>query len=108
MATFQHHLHGLRIERVRPLRPWPALQPIDRAPQPKPLVMGTPVARTPALAKVQTRWQPDSMPTFPIEPANDPVRRLADHDRAGLTLLTLVLCVTASVALLGFGLQILQ
>jgi hypothetical protein len=36
------------------------------------------------------------------------VRRVADNERAGLTLLTLVLCVTASVALLGFGLQILQ
>ena len=48
------------------------------------------------------------MPTFPIEPADDPVRRLADTERSALTLLTLVLCVTASLALLGFGLQIVQ
>ncbi len=108
MATFQPQMHGLRTQRVRPLLPWPALAPIDKAPQPKPLVMGRQVEPSPAIAKVQTRWQPGGMPTFPIEPANDPVRRVADNERAGLTLLTLVLCVTASVALLGFGLQILQ
>jgi hypothetical protein len=48
------------------------------------------------------------MPTFPIDPANDPVRRAEQNDRASLTLLTLVLCVSVSVALLGFGLQLLQ
>ncbi len=110
MATFSHHLAGLHIERARPMRPWPKLAPVDRAPEPKPLVMGggQEVSVRPALARVRTRWQPDSMPTFPIEPANDPVRRFADAERSALTLLTLVLCVTASVALLGFGLQILQ
>lgn len=108
MATFSHHLAGLHIERARPMRPWPKMAPVDKAPDPKPLVMGEPVSTRPALARVRTRWQPDSMPTFPIEPANDPVRRLADSERSALTLLTLVLCVTASVALLGFGLQILQ
>jgi hypothetical protein len=108
MATFQPQMHGLRSQRVRPLLPWPALAPIDKAPAPKPLVMGRPVEPSRPMAKVRTRWQPGSMPTFPIEPANDPVRRAADNERAGLTLLTLVLCVTASVALLGLGLQILQ
>jgi len=80
---------------------------VDKAPLPKPLVMGTlpPVV---AKARVRIRWQPDSMPVFPIEPANDPIRHLADDDRASLTLLTLVLCVTVSIALLGFGLQLLQ
>lgn len=109
MATFSQHLAGRHIERARPMRPWPKLAPLDRAPEPKPLVMGTDqVSTRPALARVRTRWQPDSMPTFPIEPADDPVRRLADTERSALTLLTLVLCVTASLALLGFGLQIVQ
>jgi len=69
--------------------------------------MGTlpPVARS---ARVRTRWQPDSMPVFPIEPANDPIHQLARDDRMSLTLLALVLCVTLSIALLGFGLQLLQ
>ena len=108
MATFQPHLHGLRIEPARPLRPWPKLAPVDRAPSPKPLVMGPDVQSRPALARVRTRWQPDSMPTFPIAPVDDPVRQLERSDRASLTLLTLVLCVTVSIALLGFGLQIVQ
>ena len=110
MATFPHHLHGLHIEPARPLRPWPRLAPVDRAPTPKPLVMGRDddVQSRPAMARVRTRWQPDSMPTFPIDPAHDPVRRAEQNERAGLTLLTLVLCVSVSLALLGFGLQILQ
>lgn len=108
MATFPNYLHGLRIEPARPLRPWPKLAPVDKAPSPKPLVMGSDVQSQPAMARVRTRWQPDSMPTFPIDPANDPVGKADDNERAGLTLLTLVLCVTVSVALLGFGLQILQ
>lgn len=108
MATFLPHLHGLQIERARPLRPWPKLAPLDRAPSPKPLVMGPDVQDRPAMARVRTRWQPDSMPTLPFEPAADPVRLVEESDRASLTLLTLVLCVTVSVTLLGFGLQILQ
>ncbi|MCG3188750.1 MAG: hypothetical protein LKCHEGNO_00905 [Burkholderiaceae bacterium] len=91
----------------RPLRPWPRLAPVDKAPLPKPLVMGGTVPPQPK-ATVRTRWQPDSMPVFPIEPANDPIRHLVDDDRASLTLLALVLCVTLSIALLGFGLQLLQ
>jgi hypothetical protein len=108
MATFPHYLQGLHVEPVRPLRPWPKLAPVDRAPSPKPLVMGSEVQSRPAMARVRTRWQPDSMPTFPIDPADDPVRKVDDNERAGLTLLTLVLCVSVSLALLGFGLQILQ
>jgi hypothetical protein len=91
----------------RPLRPWPVLMPVDRAPAPKPLVMGGTLPPTP-LARVQTRWQPTAQPRFPIEPANDPVHHLAEDDRAGLALLTLVLCVTLAVALLGFVLQVMQ
>lgn len=94
----------------RPLRPWPVLVPPDKAPPPKPLVMGS-KPQPLALARVRTRWQPTTSseaPRFPIEPANDPVKRLADDDRTGLTLLTLVLCVTVAIALLGFGLQMLQ
>lgn len=110
-------LPGLVAPPRRPLRPWPALMPVDSAPPPKPLVMGRcpqPVddGQPLALARVRTRWQPTTTtqlpPRFPIEPANDPVQRLADDDRAGLTLLTLVLCVTLAIALLGFGLQVLQ
>ncbi|MBE7424856.1 MAG: hypothetical protein IT503_12640 [Burkholderiaceae bacterium] len=98
--------HGLPGAQ-RPLRPWPRLAPVDKAPPPRPLAMGTlpPLAPKP---QVRTRWQPDSMPVFPIEPANDPIRQLAADDRASLTLLALVLCVTVSIALLGFGLQLMQ
>ncbi len=91
----------------RPLRPGPVLMPVDRAPTPKPLVMGGTLPPTP-IARVRTRWQPGAAPVFPIEPANDPVHRLAEDDRAGLTLLTLIVCVTLAVALLGFVLQVLQ
>jgi hypothetical protein len=91
----------------RPLRPWPVLMPLDRAPTPKPLTMGGTLPPTP-MTQLRTRWQPGSAPVFPIEPANDPVHRLAEDDRAGLTLLTLILCVTLAVALLGFVLQVLQ
>lgn len=111
-------LPGMVAPPRRPLRPWPTLMPVNLAPPPKPLVMGRsplPDAGQPlALARVRTRWQPATgshttrPPRFPIEPANDPVQRLADDDRAGLTLLTLVLCVTVAIALLGFGLQVLQ
>jgi hypothetical protein len=93
--------------RRRPLRPWPVLMPVDRAPIPKPLVMGGTIPPTSA-ARVRTRWQPAAAPVFPIEPANDPVLQMAEDDRAGLTLLALVVCVTLSVALLGFVLQVLQ
>jgi hypothetical protein len=92
----------------QPLRPWPRLAPVDKAPPPKPLVMGGTLPPITAKARVRTHWQPASMPVFPIEPANDPIRHLADDDRASLTLLTLVLCVTLTIALLGFGLQVLQ
>jgi len=92
----------------RPLRPWPTLVVLDTAPQPKPLVMGGTLPPKPKKARVQTRWQAASMPAFPIEPANDPVQRLADDDRTAMALLTLVLCVTVTIALLGFGLQVLQ
>ena len=94
---------------ARKLHPWPRLAPVDKAPLPKPLVMGgtLPPSAGPK-ARVRTRWQPGSTPIFPIEPANDPVKQLVDDDRASLTLLTLVLCVTLSIALLGFGLQVLH
>ena len=92
----------------RPLRPWPTLVSVDKAPPPKPLVMGGTLPPRPASSRVHTHWQPGSMPVFPIAPANDPVQRLADDDRLAMALLTLVLCVTVTVALLGFGLQVLQ
>ena len=91
----------------RPLRPWPRLAPVDNAPLPKPLVMGGTLPPAPK-ATVRTRWQPASMPAFPLEPANDPIRRLVDDERTSMALLTLVLCVTLTIALLGFGLQMLQ
>jgi hypothetical protein len=90
-----------------PLRPWPTLAPVDKAPPPKPLVMGGTLPPRPA-SRVRTHWQPTAMPVFPIEPANDPVQHLVDDDRLAMTLLTLVLCVTVTIALLGFGLQVLQ
>ena len=94
---------------ARPLRPWPRLAPLDKAPMPKPLVMGGTLPPTnTAKSRVRTRWQPGSAPMFPIEPANDPVKRLVDDDRASMTLLALVLCVTLTIALLGFGLQVLH
>ena len=92
----------------RPLRPWPALVVLDTAPQPKPLVMGGTLPPKATNARVHTRWQAAAMPVFPIEPANDPVQRLVDDDRTAMALLTLVLCVTVTIALLGFGLQVLQ
>jgi hypothetical protein len=96
----------------RPLRPWPRLaQPEMAPPPPKPLVMGRATQRpepSTLTRVVQTHWQADSAPRFPIEPANDPVKRMADDDRSGLALLTLVLCVTVAVALLGFGIQVMQ
>lgn len=58
--------------------------------------------------RIRTRWQPGSMPAFPIEPANDPVRHLAEDERSSMTLLALVLCVTITVALLGFGVQVVH
>lgn len=111
MATFRHQLYGLPMAQDRPLRPWPRIAQPDLAPAPKPLVMG-PMARAgtqaPAMARVQTHWQTHSKPTFPIRPASDPVRQIVDNERRGMTLLALVLCATLSVALLGFGLQVLQ
>lgn len=106
MSSLQSQSALAADPRQRPLRPWPVLMPVDRAPLPKPLVMGT-LPPTP-LARVRTRWQPGSAPVFPIEPANDPVHHLDEDDRAGLALLTLVLCVTVAVALLGFVLQVVQ
>jgi hypothetical protein len=97
---------------LRPLRPWPKLTQPELAPPPKPLVMGRSSPRRPeplTLTRVvQTTGNSDALPRFPIEPANDPVQRLADDDRSGLVLLTLVLCVTVAIALLGFGLQVMQ
>ena len=107
MTSLQTQSAMAGATRQRPLRPWPVLLPPDRAPSPKPLVMGGTLPPTP-LAQVRTRWQPSAAPVFPIEPANDPVVHLAEDDRAGLTLLTLVLCVTLAIALLGFVLQVLQ
>jgi hypothetical protein len=101
-------VHCSESDTGRTLRPWPTLMPVDKAPPPKPLVMGGAVPPRPAMVRVRTHWQPAGMPVFPIEPANDPVRRLAEDDRAAMTLLTLVLCVTVTIALLGFGLQVLQ
>jgi len=100
--------HFIDADSGRALRPWPTLMPVDKAPPPKPLVMGGTLPPRPPKARVRTHWQPAAMPVFPIEPANDPVQRLADDDRAAMTLLTLVLCVTVTIALLGFGLQVLQ
>jgi len=93
---------------VLPERPWPRLPIVDRAPPPKPLVMGRTMPPPPASGMVRTHWQPDSMPVFPIEPADDPVRQLAEHERTSMTLLTLVMCATIAVAVLGYGLQVLQ
>jgi hypothetical protein len=53
-----------------------------------------------ASGTVRTHWQPDSMPAFPIEPA--------ESERTSMTLLTLVMCATVTVAVLGYGLQALQ
>jgi hypothetical protein len=111
MTSVQAHAR-LSLERsapaVRPLRPWPTLVP-DKAPPPKPLVMGGTLPPQPqAKPIVRTHWQPHAMPAFPIEPANDPLERLAHDDRASMTLLGLILCVTLSIALLGFVLQVLQ
>ena len=100
--------HAARPGPSRPLRPWPTLMVVDKAPPPKPLVMGGTMPPQAAKARVRTRWEPTAMPTFPIEPTNDPVQRLADDDRTAMALLTLVLCVTVTIALLGFGLQVLQ
>lgn len=111
MATFRHQLYGLQVTSDRPLRPWPRIAALDHAPAPKPLVMGPlgqASAAPQAMARVQTRWQTQAKPTFPIRPASDPVRQVVDNERRGMTLLTLVLCATLSVALLGFGLQVLQ
>jgi hypothetical protein len=80
-----------------------------QAPLPRPPVpsRGTlpPVAPK---APVRTRWQPGSMPAFPIEPANDPIQHLADDDSTAMALLALVLCATLTLTLLGFGLQMWQ
>lgn len=92
----------------RALRPWPVLTVVDKAPPPKPLVMGGTLPPATGRPRVRTRWQPGSMPVFPLEPANDPLQRLADDDHASMTLLALVLCATITIALLGFGLQVLQ
>jgi hypothetical protein len=107
MTSLQTQSAMAGTARERPLRPWPVLMPVDRAPLPKPLVMGGTLPPTP-MAHVRTHWQPAAAPVFPIEPANDPVLHLAEDDRAGLTLLTLILCVTLAIALLGFVLQVLQ
>lgn len=111
MATFHRPLYGLRVAAERPLRPWPRIATPDLAPAPKPLVMGSMApasAAPPAVARVQTRWQTHARPTFAVRPASDPVRQAVDNERRGMTLLALVLCATLSVALLGFGLQVLQ
>lgn len=111
MTNSLHQLYGLHPEPNRLLRPWPRINPPDLAPPPKPLVMGPLTAAgegRPAMARVQTRWQTSAKPTFPIRPASDPVRQAADNERRGMTLLALVVCVSVSVALLGFGLQVLQ
>jgi hypothetical protein len=79
---------------------------VDRAPPLKPLIMGTTVPPVTTKPNVRTRWQTSSMPRFPIEPANDPIERLIDDDRASMVLLALVVCVTLTVAVLGFGLQV--
>lgn len=78
--------------------------PLPRLPMPR---RGTvpPVAPK---ASVRTRWQPGSMPAFPIEPTNDPLQHLADDDSTAMTLLALVLCATLTLTLLGFGLQVWQ
>jgi len=112
MTSLQAHATSVRTHRSsqdHPLRPWPALVPLDKAPPPKPLVMGgTLPPHVPTKSTVRTRWQPQAMPVFPLEPANDPLQRLIDDDRASMALLALILCVTVSIALLGFGLQVLQ
>ena len=92
----------------RPDRPWQRLPIVDRAPPPKPLVMGGTLLPRPVSGPVRTHWQPGSMPVFPIEPANDPVRQLAENERASMTLLTLVMYATITVAVLGYSLQVLQ
>lgn len=90
----------------RPKRPWQALPLGDRAPPPKPLVMGN-TSPPSTSGTLRADWQPGAMPVFPIEPANDRVRQLAESERTS-TLLTLVMCATITVAMLGYGLQVLQ
>ena len=92
----------------RPKQPWQTLPLVDRAPPPRPLVMGGTRPPPAASGTVRTHWQPDSMPAFPIEPASDPVRQLAESERTSMTLLTLVMYATVTVAVLGYGLQALQ
>ncbi|HEU5296820.1 MAG TPA: hypothetical protein VFU71_18710 [Burkholderiaceae bacterium] len=70
--------------------------------------MGTTVPPTLPKPPVRTRWQSGAMPAFPLEPANDPVKHLDDDDRVSIAMLALVLCVTVTIALLGFGLQVLH
>jgi len=108
MPSSQTHAALPTVRLQRPLRPWPTLAPVDKAPPPKPLVMGGTLPPRATSGRVRTHWQPTSMPVFPIEPANDPVQKLADDDRVAMALLALVLCVTVTIALLGFGLQVLQ
>ena len=91
----------------QPKRPWQALPLSDRAPPPKPLVMGNRLSQA-ASDTVHTHWQPGSLPMFPIEPANDPVGQLDENERTSMRLLTLVTCATMTVAALGYGLQVLQ
>ncbi len=90
-----------------PNRPWQTLPIVDRAPPPKPLVMGN-TSPPSTSGPVRAHWQPGSMPVFPIEPANDPVRQLAENERTSMTLLTLVMYATITVAVLGYSLQVLQ
>ena len=89
-------------------QPWQTPPLVDRAPPLKPLVMGGTRPPPAASGTVRTHWQPGSMPVFPIEPANDPVRQLAENERTSMTLLTLVMYATITVAVLGYGLQALQ
>jgi len=92
---------------AQPYRP-SSLAPVDKAPPPKPLVMGGTLPPVAPETPVRTRWQQGSMPAFPIEPANDPIQHLADDDSTAMTLLALVLCATLTLTLLGFGLQMWQ
>lgn len=114
MTTRQaHRAAGFAPHRPRTLRPWPALYPTDGSPPPKPLTLGRLSEGQPQPTHTSSLWalpqRPPGLaePSLPFFTEADPVQRAEDNERAGMTLLVLVLCATLAVALLGFGLRVL-